>query len=249
MKTKLAVLISGGGRTLLNLQKCINNGTLDATIALVISSRHNAKGVKRSKDLGLPTKVISKSFLSPEDFQQGVTAAIVDANVDLVCMAGFLSLWKIPERWQNRVLNIHPALLPDFGGRGMYGNAVHKAVLDAKRLVSGCTVHYCNNEYDSGPIILQRTVDVMPDDTPDSLAERVFAEECIAYPEAIRKVMAKNRITWEYMVIDEHKHGSPDNEFELNELGKEGWELTCSRGDSTGNRTWYFKRRISTILS
>jgi folate-dependent phosphoribosylglycinamide formyltransferase PurN len=106
-------------------------------------------------------------------------------------MAGFLSLWRIPEAFLGRVINIHPALLPEFGGREMYGRRVHEAVLAAGKTVSGCTVHYCDNEYDHGPVILQRQVPVLPTDTADDLAARVFAEECIAYPEAIRRIWAK----------------------------------------------------------
>jgi folate-dependent phosphoribosylglycinamide formyltransferase PurN len=101
-------------------------------------------------------------------------------------MAGFLQLLRIPDDFAGRVLNIHPALLPAFGGQGMYGRRVHKAVLAAGVKESGCTVHVADNEYDHGPIVLQRTVEVRPDDTPEALADRVFAAECEAYPEAIR---------------------------------------------------------------
>ena len=117
--------------------------------------------------------------------------------VDLVLQAGWLCLWKIPAELKNRVMNIHPALLPAFGGQGMWGHNVHEAVLKAGCKISGCTVHFCTNEYDKGPIIVQRTCPVMDDDTPDSLAVRVFEQECIAYPEAIRlfaadKLVVKN---------------------------------------------------------
>jgi phosphoribosylglycinamide formyltransferase-1 len=104
-------------------------------------------------------------------------------------MAGFLSLWTIPPDLAGRVLNIHPALLPKFGGKGMHGHHVHEAVLAAHETESGCTVHYADNTYDTGPIILQRKVPVLPADTPDSLAARVFEQECLAYPEAIRQVL------------------------------------------------------------
>ena len=109
-----------------------------------------------------------------------------DAAVDLVCLAGFLSFWEIPDRYLGRVMNIHPALLPRFGGTGMYGHHVHEAVLAAGCKVSGCTVHLVNNEYDAGPIVVQKAVPVLEGDTPDSLAARVFEQECLAYPEAIR---------------------------------------------------------------
>ena len=108
-------------------------------------------------------------------------------------MAGFLSLWRVPDELYGRVINIHPALLPDFGGSGMYGRSVHQAALRAGRSESGCTVHFCDNEYDRGPIILQRKVPVLPDDTPESLAARVFEQECIALPETIQ-LFAEGRI-------------------------------------------------------
>ena len=107
------------------------------------------------------------------------------AEVDLVVQGGWLCLWEIPQRYENRVLNIHPALLPSFGGQGMWGHHVHEAVIAAGCKVSGCTVHFCTNDYDSGPIVVQRTCPVEDDDTPDMLAERVFEQECIAYPQAI----------------------------------------------------------------
>jgi formyltetrahydrofolate-dependent phosphoribosylglycinamide formyltransferase len=182
--TRLAMLISGGGRTMVNMQEQIDAGELNARIDVVVSSRGNVKGVERACNLGLPTIVLERRALSPEAFQTGLTEAV--ANVDLVLMAGFLSLWPIPDAFRGRVMNIHPALLPDFGGKGMYGHHVHEAVLAAGRKESGCTVHFCDNEYDHGPTILQRKVPVLPDDTPDTLAARVFEQECIAYPEAVR---------------------------------------------------------------
>ena len=188
---RLAALISGGGRTLLNLHERTQDGSLPATIEAVISSRHDAPGVERARRAGLPVTVIERRRLSEPDFQKALTAAI--GEVDLSCMAGFLSLWHIPECFRGRVLNIHPALLPDFGGHGMYGMRVHEAVLAAGCTQSGCTVHFCDNEYDHGPIVLQRRVSVHPNDTPDDLAQRVFAEECIAYPEAV-KLFAEGRL-------------------------------------------------------
>jgi folate-dependent phosphoribosylglycinamide formyltransferase PurN len=123
-----------------------------------------------------------------------------EARVDLVCLAGFLSYWIIPERYTGRVINIHPALLPAFGGKGMYGHHVHEAVLERGCKVSGCTVHFLSNEYDEGPIILQRCVPVYAEDTADDLAALVFREECIAYPEAIR-LFAEGRLRIEGRVV------------------------------------------------
>ena len=109
-----------------------------------------------------------------------------DAKVDLVIQAGFLSLWHIPPQYEHKVMNIHPALLPKYGGHGMWGHHVHEAALAAGEAESGCTIHFVTNEYDAGPIILQRTAPVLPDDDADALAARVFEQECIAFPEAIR---------------------------------------------------------------
>ena len=127
-----------------------------------------------------------KDFASTNAFSAAVNQHLDAARVDLVCLAGFLSFWIIPERYLGRVINIHPALLPAFGGKGMYGHHVHEAVVARGCKVSGCTVHFVNNAYDEGPIILQRPVPVYAEDTPDDVAARVFREECIAYPEAIR---------------------------------------------------------------
>ncbi len=190
---RLAVLISGGGRTLLNLHERIEQGRLDALIGLVISSRADAKGVARSQEAGLPTIVIERQALSLTSFQQQLTDAIGQARIDLVCMAGFLSLWRIPDEFLGKVINIHPALLPDFGGQGCYGRRVHEAVLASGKTESGCTVHLCDNQYDHGPIILQKKVPILPSDTPDTLAARVFEQECIAYPEAVQ-LFAEGRV-------------------------------------------------------
>jgi formyltetrahydrofolate-dependent phosphoribosylglycinamide formyltransferase len=189
----LGVLLSGGGRTMLNLHEHIERGALDARIGVVVSSRSDAAGVGRARAAGHAVEIIERNRLGDEAFHQRVSEAV--SGCDLVCMAGFLSLWRIPPAMAGRVINIHPALLPDFGGRGMYGMRVHRAVLEAGRKQSGCTVHFCDNEYDHGPVILQRTVPVLPEDTPEQLAERVFEQECVAYPEAIT-LFAQGRIEW-----------------------------------------------------
>jgi len=191
---RLAMLISGGGRTMLNIADRIDRGQLDAEIALVIASRPDAKGVRRARDRGLPTVVVHrKQYDSPQHFSDEVWSHIRKAKVDLVCLAGFLSLLVVPDDYDQRVINIHPALLPKFGGQGMYGRHVHKAVLEAGETESGCTVHIATNEYDRGPILLQRTCPVNPGDSPDDLAARVFEQECIAYPEAIKLMIERLR--------------------------------------------------------
>ncbi len=191
---RLGVLISGGGKTLLNILECIEKGELNAEVPVVISSRSKVKGVERARKAGLDVKVIrTKDFSDVDEFSKQLEEALVAAEVDLVIQGGWLCLWKIPERYIDKVMNIHPALLPSFGGKGMWGHHVHEAVLAASCKVSGCTVHFCTNEYDNGPIIVQRTCRVEEGDTADTLADRVFEQECIAYPEAIR-MFAQGRI-------------------------------------------------------
>jgi phosphoribosylglycinamide formyltransferase-1 len=186
-RLRLAVLISGGGRTMMNILDCIQRGELNAEIALVISSLSTVGGVEKTRRAGLPLKIVRKKDCADIGaFSENIIKQLDEAKVDLVVQGGWLCLWKIPPRYENRVMNIHPALLPSFGGKGMWGHHVHEAVLAAGCKVSGCTVHFCTNEYDRGPIIVQRTCPVADDDTPDTLAERVFAQECIAYPQAIR---------------------------------------------------------------
>ena len=184
---RLGVLISGGGTTLINLIDCIKRGKLDAEVAVVISSRSAVAGVERAKAASLDVKIIrTKDHPDIDEFSKCIERELVAAKVDLVIQAGWLCLWKIPKQYDNRVMNIHPALLPSFGGQGMWGHHVHEAVIKAGCKVSGCTVHFCTNEYDNGPIIVQRGCSVKEDDTPDTLAARVFEQECLAYPEAIQ---------------------------------------------------------------
>jgi phosphoribosylglycinamide formyltransferase-1 len=183
----LAVLVSGSGTTLQNFIDQIAGKQLDARIKLVIGSKPDLLGVTRGRDAKLPTEVVDrKSFPDVAAFSRRVFELIDRAEVDLVCLAGWLCLLDIPDRWNNRLMNIHPALLPSFGGRGMYGRRVHQAVIDHGCKVSGCTVHFVDATYDTGPIIVQRTCPVLDDDTTETLAHRVFEQEKIAYPEAIR---------------------------------------------------------------
>ncbi len=173
-------MISGGGRTALNIADEIDQGHLDAQIAMVIASRQCA-GVDRCRERGLEV-MVEQGTIEPD----WLGAVLEKAEADLVCLAGYLKLLQIPAGWAGRILNIHPALLPKFGGPGMFGDHVHRAVLEAGEQISGCTVHLCTDEFDRGPIVVQRTCPVLPDDTPETLAARVFEQECIAYPEAIR---------------------------------------------------------------
>jgi len=184
-RTRLALFISGGGRTALNIADAIDAGKLDAEIAIVVASRPCA-GLERVRDRGLPA-VLEPGPMSSDR----VEAVLRSSDAELVCLAGYLHLLPIPAGWSGRVLNIHPSLLPKFGGLGMYGDAVHRAVLESHEPLSGCTVHLCTGEYDRGPIIVQRRCPVEPNDTVQTLAKRVFAEECLAYPEAIAEMIRR----------------------------------------------------------
>jgi phosphoribosylglycinamide formyltransferase 1 len=199
---RLAVFISGGGTTLVNLHEQIVRGELAAEIVLVLASRE-CRGVERALELGLPTQVVPRQeYADVETFSAALFDECRKAGAGLVALAGFLSRIQIPDDYAGRVMNIHPALIPAFCGQGMYGRRVHEAVLARGCKVTGCTVHFCDNEYDHGPIILQRTVPVQDDDDPDTLAARVFEAECEAYPEAIR-LYAEGRLR----VVDDRVRG------------------------------------------
>ena len=183
----LAVLLSGGGTTLQNLIDRIADGRLAATIAVVVASRRDAGGLERARRAGIPAVVVArKEFAHPDGFNDALHAELQRYDFDLVIMAGFLSQFQLRSRYNGRVLNVHPALIPAFCGKGFYGERVHQAVLEAGVKVSGCTIHFADDEYDHGPIILQSAVPVLDDDTPQTLAARVHALENELYPEAIR---------------------------------------------------------------
>jgi formyltetrahydrofolate-dependent phosphoribosylglycinamide formyltransferase len=184
---KLAVLVSGSGTTLQNLIDQIAAQRLDARIEIVIGSKPELIGLQRAAAAKLMNFVVERrNYDDVPAFSKQVFSLCDDAQVDLICLAGWLCLLDLPATYENRVMNIHPALLPSFGGKGMYGGKVHQAVLDHGCKVSGCTVHFVDNHYDNGPIIVQRSCPVLDDDTLQTLAARVFEEEKIAYPEAIR---------------------------------------------------------------
>jgi formyltetrahydrofolate-dependent phosphoribosylglycinamide formyltransferase len=191
---RLAVLLSGSGTTLQNLIDRIADDRLQAQIVQVISNVPDAFGLERARRAGLVTAVVDRRQAgSREEFSRRIFDLCRQAQTELVVMAGFLQLITIPEDFTNRVMNIHPALIPAFCGKGYYGHRVHEAVLEYGVKISGCTVHFADNQYDHGAIILQRAVPVLDDDTPDTLAARVFEQECEAYPEAIR-LFAEGRL-------------------------------------------------------
>jgi phosphoribosylglycinamide formyltransferase 1 len=190
----LAVLLSGSGRSLENLQQAITAGHMSARIAVVVSSKREAYGLVRAHAHGLDAVAVPRQeYQDGAAFNAAINSVLARYTIDLVVLAGFLSLYHPSPALAGKVMNIHPALLPAFGGKGFYGDRVHRAVLEAGVKVSGCTVHFADEHYDHGPIILQEAVPVLDDDTVESLAARVFAVECKLYPQAIQ-LLAENRL-------------------------------------------------------
>ena len=185
----IAVFLSGGGRTLANLLDHRDAQRLPIDVKLVISSSSKVRGIDIARDAGIETRVVLKSkHPDPEAYSLAMFDPVRGSGAKYVVMAGFLKHVLIPQDFERRVINIHPSLLPAFGGEGMYGHRVHQAVIESGETHSGCTVHFVDNVYDNGPVILQKKCDVLPDDTADTLAARVFEQECIALPEAIRQL-------------------------------------------------------------
>ena len=192
---KITVLISGGGTTLKNLIEHRSENQLSAQISLVISNNPDARGLQFAADAGIPSAVINhRAFEDVDSFSRAVFDQCREAETDLVVMGGFLRRLKIPADFMNRVINIHPSLIPAFCGKGQYGSRVHRAVLAYGCKRSGCTVHFVDDHYDHGPIIAQETVLVKNDDTADTLAQRVFATECQIYPQVINSI-ADGKVT------------------------------------------------------
>jgi formyltetrahydrofolate-dependent phosphoribosylglycinamide formyltransferase len=190
-RARLAVFASGGGRSLENLAELGARGALAAELVLLVADRPAIGALERAARLGIEAIVLPYADLGgPAGFSARAFAELEARRVDLAVLAGFLRLLRVPPGWTGRVINIHPALLPAFGGKGYYGDRVHAAVLAAGERESGCTVHFVDDQYDHGQPILQRRVPVLPGDDVHALAARVFAEETRALPEAIRQVLA-----------------------------------------------------------
>lgn len=187
MKPRLAVLVSGGGRSLRNILERERDGRLATETALVVASREGIGALDRAKEFDVPSRVLPGPLIAQ---------ALDEAKIDWVVMAGYLKRWDIPDRFAGRAINIHPALLPLFGGRGCYGRFVHEAVKRSGMRVSGCTVHFVTAEYDAGPIIDQRAVHLDPSDTPEQIARRVFVEELELLPRAISD-LAEGRVRFD----------------------------------------------------
>lgn len=194
-KLNLAVLISGSGSNLQAIIDACADESFPATIKLVLSNNPEAYGLERAKKARILTEVVNhKDYASRGEFEDSLGDALAEHGpIDLICLAGFMRILT-PEftvQWTDRMINTHPSLLPRHGGKGMYGEYVHKAVLAAGDTESGPTIHFVTAECDQGPVILQRRVPVLPGDTADTLAARVLEQEHIAYPEAIRLLAQK----------------------------------------------------------
>ena len=186
---RIACLISGGGRTVLNLQEAIERGEVPASIDLVVAHRADLPGVERCRAAGLEVTILpATSRVDRSELSDRVDAALDSHRIELICLAGYLRHFRVAPKWSDRVINIHPSLLPHHGGHGMYGDRVHAAVLAAGDRQSGCTVHAVDDIYDHGAVILQRECPVRSEDTVDALADRVFREECLALPRAIAAI-------------------------------------------------------------
>ena len=183
---RIGALASGGGRTVVNLASALSAGAADARVAVCVVTRRDAGAVERCRAAGIPVEVVAPEPATT--FDDRIDRALRAHGVELVCLCGYLRKCRV-DAWRGRPLNIHPALLPEFGGQGMYGHHVHRAVIAAGRARSGCTVHWVDDRYDHGPHVLQRECPVLPGDTEDTLAARVFTEECPAYPEAVARVI------------------------------------------------------------
>ncbi|MGC4189992.1 MAG: formyltransferase family protein [Thermomicrobiales bacterium] len=194
---RAAVLLSGAGRTLENLLRVIAWGELPVEVVVVVSSVPDVRGLEVAAQAGIPAATITrKGHPSVHAYSQAIYDAVVPFSPDLILMAGFLRQVLVFPGWEGRILNIHPALLPDAAayaaGKGMFGERVHAAVLAHGDTVSGATVHVVTDEYDDGPPLMRVEVPVLPDDTPVTLGTRVFHAECGLYPEAIRRYLAAN---------------------------------------------------------
>jgi len=190
---RLAVCVSGGGTTLQNLIDLIRTRKLRASIVQVVASRPRIGAIARAEAAGIPLALASRTAKTPADLGLSIFDPIRRNQADLVILGGFLSLVEIPPDYLGRVINIHPSLIPAFCGKGYHGQAVHQAVIDSGVKISGCTVHFADNAYDTGPIILQKTMPVLDNDTPEALAARIFQIECKALPEAI-ELYAQGRL-------------------------------------------------------
>ncbi|MBF0247685.1 MAG: phosphoribosylglycinamide formyltransferase [Alphaproteobacteria bacterium] len=200
---KLAVLISGRGSNLQALIDACQDETFPAEIVLVLSNKDDAYGLERARVAGIPTAVLNhKAYADRESFDAAMTEKIVEAGAEFVCLAGFMRLLSddFVRAWRDRLINIHPSLLPSF--KGLH---VHERVIEEGARFSGCTVHFVRPAMDEGPIIVQAVVPVQADDTPDALAARILKQEHVIYPLAVKLIAeGRARVSGERVLIDGH---------------------------------------------
>ena len=198
---RLGLMVSKGGRTAENLAMRIAAGEIPAVAAIAIGHHPEAPAVSRMRRLDVPFTTIPSPPIgtlgddAANAIGDRIDEALEAAAVDLVCLCGYLRRFRVGRRWSGRAINIHPSLLPEFGGPGFHGLAVHRAVLAAGRTETGCTVHWIDEDYDRGEILLQRRCAVEAADTPESLAARVFREECLALPDAVARIAEAGTLT------------------------------------------------------
>jgi len=191
-KARLAVFISGGGSNLQSLIDASKAGRLSAEVVLVVSNKANAYGLERARNEGIDTFVYNpKNYRTREEAHSDLMEMLEEYGVEYIALAGYLKLLPEPvvRKFQGRITNIHPALLPKYGGKGMYGHYVHEAVIEAGDKESGVTIHLVDEIYDNGRILMQGKVPVLPDDNPEKLAARVLEMEHKIYPEALENLI------------------------------------------------------------
>ncbi len=190
---KIALFISGTGGNALNILRACREGRVPAEVVLGISSHPKALGIQRLQAEGLPVRVFTrKEFKDDAAYSEACLGAAEASGATVVCLCGWLKKLRVPKAWEGRILNIHPGLLPAFGGPGMYGHHVHEAVIASGARESGCTIHLVDNEFDHGEHLAEARVSVLPGDTPDALQERVYEQEMRLYPIALAQYLERN---------------------------------------------------------
>ena len=207
---KIAIFTSGGGSNFRAIYDKIIFGDIQAKISIVVSNNPNSSAINFAENNHLPTLIVNKTRF-PDSNNRSIVLKqkLLKANVDLICLAGYMKMIpnNIVAHFENCILKIHPALLPDFGGKGFYGIKVHEAVIKSNAIESGATVHFVDNQYDHGPIIAQRKIKILDTDNAEILSERVLKAEHELYPEVV-KAFCENRINWESglpKIVEERK--------------------------------------------
>ncbi|MFH1700308.1 MAG: phosphoribosylglycinamide formyltransferase [Candidatus Zixiibacteriota bacterium] len=195
-KMRLAVFVSGGGSNLQSLMDNCSTGDIDAEVVLVLSNKKKAYGLVRASEAGIDTIVYRrKEFANGNEANEFLLNLLDEYQIDIIALAGYLKMIAPPviEKYRGRIVNIHPGRLPQYGGKGMYGSRVHKAVIEAGEKETAVTIHYVDEIYDHGQVIAEQKVPVLPEDTPEALAARVLKVEHELYPKVIKSLVEKYR--------------------------------------------------------